>query len=261
MRFFYAFIRSIAIVIDKIILNSIIIVLSNQVLASNTETIHLFDPQRGKKVEQVVKTPLKPPIAVKTSRPKINIKSKEFVLQGISHIGKQYRVILQAPNKKQIVVKWQEGTTSTIPEYKEYTLVMVKTKKVKLAYPGGGTCSKSKPEKGIECIEKGKYALLTLTQQKGHRPIQRNKVVNAKKSTDVSEAKKVVTKKSIPNLFERMLHRNKEETPAQKKRRQAAEKRRKERYKKYQAKRIKAEDVPPGMKVVRTPFGDRLVPK
>jgi hypothetical protein len=49
--------------------------------------------------------------------------------------------------------------------------------------------------------------------------------------------------------------------PAEERKRQEEElKKRQELYKNFQKQVIKDEDVPPGMRVVRTPFGDRLIP-
>lgn len=194
--------------------------------AHSTMALDLFDPRRGAPPPEPVKVeepPPKPtPVAPKPQPPKPMPPQKDFVLQGTSQIGDKYTAYLQAPDGKTIRQSWKPGQTLTLKGFAGYRLRKVGDKEVEIEYPKESTCRKSDEKKGIKCSKDGLSAQLELRhgQPTAGRPAP--PVASAPDATPPNAApENPVTPK--PNI-------------------------------------IKPEDVPPGMKIVRTPFGDRLVP-
>ncbi|MFK5969074.1 MAG: hypothetical protein QM487_02990, partial [Candidatus Marithrix sp.] len=150
--------------------------------------------------------------------------------------GNKRAAILIAPNKKEFIQYLKSNKRTEIDskyikseKYESYYLLNVEAREVQIEYPINAPCRKDKDKDGVKCIEKSDgitIAALSLKERKALRP----------KRTPVS-TKPTINKKRNKNLEKR-----------------------KEIYKNFKRKVIKDEDVPPGMRVVRTPFGDRLVP-
>jgi hypothetical protein len=197
----------------------------------------IFDSERGKPPpEPVVEKPSKPlPTPFKQSSkppsrptpPKIELKpQKDFTLQGTSRIGEKRTVILKGPDNKEFVQRFENNRRTPIKDYEGYYLLSVGAREIQIEYPEDAPCREPNEQKGVLCDDE-RIATLSLTRRKALPPAKKPKPT--KKSSDAE-------------------------------RREQARKRREERRKKFQRKVIKDEDVPPGMRVVHTPFGDRLVP-
>jgi len=217
---------------------------------SNASTFDLFNPDRGKLPQTTPPskpTPLsnpfrargttKPPRQTpKTQKP---LPQKDFTLQGTSRIGKKRAVVLKGPDNKEFIQYFKDKKKTRTPEghigvaikgYSDYYLLSVEAREVRIEYPGNSPCRKSNEQKGLKCdqADDGRTATLGL---------MRRKALKAPKPPKPTK------------------------TAAQKaKKREDARKKRQETYKNFKRRVIKDEDVPPGMRVVRTPFGDRLVP-
>ena len=168
---------------------------------------------------------------------------KDFELRGTSIIGSYRTAILKGPNGKEFIQRLEEqqetpagnvGTriTEKMTGY-DYYLLDVVQREIKIEYPKESPCRDSNEEKGLKCEEDQKIAVLTLRSLKA---LPSGKL-----------AKPKVAKPPKTN------------TTARKKRHTERDKR-KQLYRNFKRRVIKDEEVPPGMRVVRTPFGDRLVP-
>jgi hypothetical protein len=204
----------------------------------NSYGFDLFDPDRGKPPPpkpNVIKPPPQPkslptPFSrsrLTSSRRKLARRKpmppqRDFFLKGTSIIGDKRAAILKGPDGKEFV-QFLEHARTPIENYSDYYLLKVEPGEVDIEYPAESPCRKNNENKGIKCNsgDGGKTATLTLTPQKALPP----------KRSPRSTAKKQSTK--TEKRFNRRTIKRRV---------------------------IKDEDVPPGMRVVRTPFGDRLVP-
>lgn len=188
----------------------------------------LFDPQRG--VEKPPPPPAPKPVAKKPpppppKKPKPMPPQKDFSLQGVTQLGKNYTVYLQAPDNKLVRVAWRKGQKKPLSGFNDYVLYDVKPRQVKLDYPKDSTCRKSNEAKGVRCLKKSGGAELDLRRGKPTAP-----QVHIANTQPANQGRLPVPPQPSTQAV----------TPKRTV--------------------IKPEDVPPGMKVVRTPFGDRLVP-
>ncbi|RKZ51643.1 MAG: hypothetical protein DRR16_00970 [Candidatus Parabeggiatoa sp. nov. 3] len=232
----------------KHFLKILIITLSLLLNSTLASAFDLFNPDRGKppppppkpttstfkkptKPKTKLINPFKARVSKKTSRQKHKPKKlppqKDFVLQGTSRFGSRRAAVLKGPNNKSFIQYFENNTRTPLKGFEEYYLVSVQAREVQIEYPADFPCHKDKPKKGLRCdkIANGKtVAILNLKRNEALPPPKASPKKTAKKSK-VDEQKK-----------------------------------RKELYKNFKKRVIKDEDVPAGMRVVRTPFGDRLVP-
>jgi hypothetical protein len=214
----------------------------------------LFDPERNKPPEPPpVATPPASaapaalpnfPTAVARPQPEL-LAQKDFVLRGISEIGQRYVVILEAPNTNVLVLDMGDKRRMSIQNgYPDYYLVRLTDRRVRIDYPENAPCRNPNPQKGIKCTNGGKSATLDFI---------------------IGQAVAVATPTPTPeipvNPFAAAMQAQQQPvSDEEQKRREEELERRRELYRNFQRQVIRDEDVPPGMRVVRTPFGDRLVP-
>ncbi|SEH07317.1 hypothetical protein [Candidatus Venteria ishoeyi] len=210
--------------------------------AEEAGQFNLFNKDRGKAPVPVIKPnkpkkPAKsPPKISKPKPPKKLPPQKDFSLRGINRIGSLYRIHLQAPDRKPLWVDWRKGNKKDIPGYAGYRILKVGKRRLQLAYPKGIPCQKDKPAQGVTCNVAKNYARMEILRGKP----------TAAPAAPKAPAR-ISRNKNQARQANRTSNRGQsKQTPAL-----AAS------FKKQ----IKPEDVPKGMKVVKTPFGDRLIPK
>ena len=218
---------------------------------TEAQLFDLFDADRGKEkppAEDVSKKPVNPFANLKnkqgtkpkqSKKPKNKQPQKDFALFGTSRIGSRYTVFLQAPNGQRLTQTWKTGASSPIKDNSDFRLMEVNPRGVKIAYPSSAPCDNNNPKKGVKCSGDGKFATVALMHAK---------------PTATPKAPPPAQSAQIPNPAQ-------QNAEALRQQREAELKRRQELYKNFSPTRIEDKDVPPGMKVVRTPFGDRLVPQ
>ncbi|WP_069472033.1 hypothetical protein [Candidatus Marithrix sp. Canyon 246] len=148
-------------------------------------------------------------------------RQRDFVLQGTSRIGSRRAVVLKAPNNKQFVLYFEDNVVTEIKGYEGYYLLQVEPREIVIEYPEDAPCRKSNPKKGVICNQQDEGRTALLS-------LERDKIVAASTSQPQTAAATTETEKPKKSKFKRKV--------------------------------IKEEDVPPGMRVVHTPFGDRLIP-
>lgn len=222
------------------------------VTVANAQEFDLFDKDRGKeKAAEQPKAPANPFAALqnKPKKPKKPPKptrkpvQKDFALYGTSRIGSRYTVFLQAPDGKNITQTWKTGSSAPIKNNGDYRLLEVNPRTVKIAYPSSAPCNDNNPKKSVKCSGDGKFATVAL--------MRANPTPDAPKAPAQNQ-------QAQNNVINNPALQNAE---ALRQQREAELKRRQELYKNFSPNRIEDKDVPPGMRVIRTPFGDRLVPK
>ncbi len=233
-----------------------ILILTLSLLFSSTQAgaFDLFNPDRGKPpppppappTTSIIKKPSKPKtklinpfkarVSKKTSRntrkPKKLPPQKDFELQGTSRFGSRRAAVLKGPDNKTFIQYFENNTRTPLDleGFEEYYLVGVKAREVQIEYPEDFPCHKDQPKKGMKCEKRDNGKTVAILN------LKRNEALPAPKPK--ASPKKTAKKSS----------------------KEDEQKKRKELYKNFKKRVIKDEDVPAGMRVVRTPFGDRLVP-
>ena len=163
----------------------------------------------------------------------------EFTLIGTSRIGTRASVMLRHVSGEEIRVPL-EGSRMPIPGYEQYAVVDFGGEIVSIQYPQSVACAEF-ADQGISCDASRNVATIKLTTAKAIVPTATQAETTQPDSQQDGE-------RGVPtNPFESLRNRTQDVEPPP------------ERPGRFQPRRIDPADVPPGMRVVSTPFGDRLV--
>lgn len=154
-----------------------------------------------------------------------------FVLVGTSRIGNNQTALLKHLSGDLVRVSLTDGT-SQIPGHELYAVVNHGAGQVAVRYPSAVPCGDF-PDQGVSCDPSTNISSLGLTTASA--------VVLAEPEEEAASEEEPVR-----NPFEAIRERGRIGDPSQPPQR-------------FQPRRIPPEDVPPGYRVVSTPFGDRLV--
>ena len=172
----------------------------------------------------------------------------EFTLLGTSRIGNRQSAILKHREGSEIVVVSEGLEKTPIDGHDPYSLLSVSPGRVHIQYPAGASCVDFK-ELGVSCAP-GEVAILEL---KFGDPVPVSAIASAPVENSVETEN---NQQDNPFAILRDQIRNNEEAvstlstpPATSPGRSSS------------VRRIDPADVPPGMEIVSTPFGDRLVPE
>jgi len=170
-----------------------------------------------------------------------------FTLLGTSRIGSKYTVVLAHRDGSIARVSADPGSTAEIPDYPGYRLVGIGSRQVSLITPGSDPCV-DQQDRGVSCSDIGVTQLALATAAPIAVPAQGD-------NPDASANAASADPNAAPeNPFAAAVRMAREaEANGQPRRRRANPE-------DFQPRRIAPEDVPAGMRVVRTPFGDRMVP-
>ncbi|MEY3220504.1 MAG: hypothetical protein RIT27_1861 [Pseudomonadota bacterium] len=165
---------------------------------------------------------------------------RDFVLKGTTKLGKNYQVFLQTPDGKDIVQEWEKGKTPEIEGFGDFKLINVTRREVVIGYPDNSPCQLSHLDRGVICAPDQKTATLKLIRGNPSAPkpppAAPPPLAPAQTAAPPNAAQLSPEAQRLQTLFQQAAQQN--QPPA-------------------------AGNQPPpaGMKVVKTPFGDRLVPE
>ena len=203
------------------------------------QAFDLFNQDRGKKPEPPPppppppKKPQKKPPPKRTPPPPVQ---KDFTLSGTSQWGDTFYASLVTPDGASLKQRWKPGGAQAVNGYAGYEIVSIQPRKVVISYPADAPCHTDRLEKGVDCSADGKTAILRMVLGKA-----------------IATPKNVATMaRTVPTPSPQNAQPAANNNAAQQRAQQV--------FQGAQSKRIEAKDVPPGMRVVKTPFGDRLVP-
>lgn len=171
-----------------------------------------------------------------------------FTLLGTSRIGSKRRVSLLDGAGQKIVVELGDTDSTPIPDHAGYRVVTVGADTVSISLPANAPCVGSQ-EKGVQCTADGR-AELSLTTA-APLVLARPAEPAVAQQDDVADADQVPPDNPFAAAL-RAAAQNEANAQDGRGRRGIPVDR-------FEARRIAPEEVPPGMRVVRTPFGDRLV--
>ena len=163
----------------------------------------------------------------------------EFSLIGTSRIGLKTSVMLRHASGEKVRVPLERPKVR-IPGHEQYTVIGSDVNSVSIQYPQSVVCEEF-AAKGVSCDATRNIATLNLrvfqTAEQSHEQIE----------PDQLEFERKGAKDAPINPFEALRNRpqNSSSTPG--------------RADRFRPRRIDPADVPTGMRVVSTPFGDRLV--
>lgn len=176
-----------------------------------------------------------------------------FTLVGTSRIGDQRSAILRHQNGESIRVSAGAGGTASIAGYEEYSIYDVGAGKLSVRYPSNVPCVGHK-DKGVSCSSTPNTALLELVNAEALARAE--PILNSEEPADLATGQIEGGLAPGVNPFEALrAARAAGANPDQNNGAEAGG----GRNGRFTPRRIAAEDVPPGMRVVSTPFGDRLV--
>lgn len=170
-----------------------------------------------------------------------------FVLVGTSRIGDSRSAIVRHSSGEEVVVPLREFGATPIPGYESFNVVGADSGNLSIRFPASSGCA-DYSRQGVTCSSEGNIALLSLTTadpvvRREPEPVQED----ASAETTAADAEEAANRNPFAVLRERALNGDAQAgDPDSTSRR-------------FRPRRIDPADVPPGMRVVSTPFGDRLV--
>ena len=193
-----------------------------------------------------------------------------FTLKGASRFGDNYRATLLSRDGTEVELAWQNGQSVPVPGYENFRVSNVQGRQVTLLHPGQDVCINNESA-GVSCIS-STQALLSLSNAKplvpntaaqGAGPEAAQIFGNGEAITAgpggvmINANGQQVFRNPFSGEIEVVEQQLSPEELSARAERQAA---RRGRLSNFQPERISEADVPPGMRLVRTPFGDRIVP-
>lgn len=169
-----------------------------------------------------------------------------FVLVGTSRIGDSRSAIVRHSSGDEVVVQLREFGATPIPGYESFNVVGADSGNLSIRYPSSSGCA-DYSNQGVTCSSEGNIALLSLTTAE---PVVRREPEPAQQTTSDaadSDAEDAANRNPFAVLRERAMNGDAQAGDTDNSSRR------------FRPRRIDPEDVPPGMRVVSTPFGDRLV--
>lgn len=171
----------------------------------------------------------------------------EFVLIGSSRIGERRRVVLSHRSGVTVNVPVGAQGQTSIPGYEQFRIVTSEGGRVAIQYPAGSSCVEA-ADRGVSCDTAANIAWLSLRPA----PVPEQFVVDLEageaEDPDLADQARDAREdlaRDPNNPFARLRAEalGQDVPPAGR----------------FRPRRIDPSEVPPGMRVVSTPFGDRLV--
>lgn len=201
---------------------------------------------------------------------------KKYTLRGTTILGQTRYALLQQVGKPGIFsVRLGRGSATPFPDDPRYQLEKVEPGRVTIRYPLAVPCSQDDPAHGITCSKDQKKATLELVRlaaasgsdpktggdRKELAQKQQSNIIGSFPDAVSSGEKKMPEKDINPFLAGVKTSKEEQRRRLEKMRQDPDYQKRKTQYKNYKPRRIRKEDVPPGMKILQTPFGDILSPE
>ena len=171
----------------------------------------------------------------------------EFLLIGASRIGDRRRVVLSHRSGETVTVPMPADGRASIPGHEQFRIVTNEAGRVAIQYPVGSSCVES-ADRGVSCDAAANIAWLSLRPA----PAPEQFVVDLNENIDEESDADAQVRDAAEDLardpnnpFARLRAEalGQDVPPAGR----------------FRPRRIDPSQVPPGMRVVSTPFGDRLV--
>ncbi|MYA35582.1 MAG: hypothetical protein F4030_07620 [Gammaproteobacteria bacterium] len=171
----------------------------------------------------------------------------EFVLVGSSRIGERRRVVLSHRSGVTVTVPVAAQGQASIPGYEQFRVVTSEGGRVAIQYPAGSSCVEAS-DRGVSCDAAANIAWLSLrpapVPEQFIVDLEAEEVEDSDLADQARDAREELAR-DPDNPFARLrAEALGQDVP---------------RTGRFRPRRIDPSEVPPGMRVVSTPFGDRLV--
>ena len=196
---------------------------------ANQQDLTLFEPVEVS-AENTSRSPARP-----NRESRETTSAPPFTLMGTSRLGDNYSAMVKPRGGETIIVRVGANGNTPIPDYSGYSIVDVAAGKISIRYPDNSPCIRFRAQ-GVSCNDAANIARLTLPTS---APLP---YVNP--PDELIES----VEDQPENPFETL--RNGAAAQDEERAGNAA---------RFTPRRINPEDVPEGMRVISTPFGDRLV--
>jgi len=195
--------------------------------------------------------------------------SPSFTLVGTARFGEKYFVSLLSKDNQKITMEWSPGKIEAIKGYSNYGLASVRSRTATIRHPDAESCF-SNQNKGVLC--NGNMAVLTLQNADPvesaskvenikpipvlENPFEQINELNEDENSETIPGTNVLRRNPLSGELQTLPDLSPEELAAREKRR--AE--RAEQFRNFEIVRIPDDEIPDGMRRIRTPFGDSLEP-
>lgn len=185
---------------------------------------------------------------------RVTTSAPPFTLVGTSRVGDKYGVILADQSGKQVYVETGPNTVTYVPTHVGYQIVGIEGTKVSLRHPESSPCIDF-PDAGVHCTANEYIAELTLPNKppvaQPRTPVQVN---TAQENGNASDRLEEDPQNPFAIMRARARAQGAENVPdgANADTNPAGNDR-------FVPRRIDPSEVPPGSRVISTPFGDRVV--
>lgn len=195
--------------------------------------------------EDVESSNTRPNSSARPSREsRATISEPEFTLIGTSRIGGKHSAIVRHKSGEMLRVDVDSDSNTPLEGYSGYSIVDIAAGAISIRYPSNNACVDFS-DQGVRCSSAGNIAELAIANAE---PLESNSTAVGIADERVGSGDELVEELDIDpaNPFERLRNgigaQDADRTGGR-----------------FVPRRINPEDVPEGMRIVATPFGDRLV--
>lgn len=217
--------------------------LAQQVVAQNADALNLFEPveRQSAPVTQQMEPSPSAPVAVSSTEP--------FTMIGTSRLGDRWRARVRSPSGQVVTVDLDPKVPVTIPGYPGYTIAAANTRELVVQHPASSPCV-PRADQGVNCASgtEARLSIATASPIAAVSPTPTQAPVQV-----MTGAESVVTDGSPDNPFAAALRAARERAEAEGVPMQVMEGER------FRPRRIDPSEVPEGSRLIRTPFGDRII--
>jgi hypothetical protein len=222
---------------------------------AGAQTLSLFETTQGQEQGSQATAPISGPGPFEPG--------PGFSLRSVARFGDSYWGLVTDAVGNSMEVQWQPGEQTSLGElaiYSGYRVLELTPKTLRLQFPQGQPCSTTSQE-GFICLDES-TVLLSLVSL---APLQRTDSQPLPQDPQLDPGSRGITTDELSNAagldnpFAAAVMAAQGQDVEQTAR-EARSRARVERLQQFHIERIPEDQVPPGMRLVRTPFGDRLVP-
>ncbi|MDO9478470.1 MAG: hypothetical protein Q7L07_17310 [Pseudohongiella sp.] len=217
--------------------------LGHTAVAQNAESLNLFEPVERQAAPEPQQIQQSPSVQVATSS------AEPFTMIGTSRLGDRWRARVRSPSGQILTVDLDPKMPVTIPGFPGYTIAAASTRELVINHPASSPCV-PRSDKGVNCTNVSE-ARLSIATASPLAPAPQQAAQFETAATSGAEA--TVTEVSPDNPFAAALRAARERAEAEGMPVQMMEGER------FRPRRIDPSEVPPGSRLIRTPFGDRII--
>jgi len=191
--------------------------------------------------------------------------SPDFILQGTSKIGSRQNVMLQHSSGENVLIRMDNRTNVAIPGYTKFRIVGMESGRVNIRLPADQDCVEF-TGLGVGCNEDGDIAQLQLVN--AAPVVRRGSTINTSDSESTNDSNTTEGSNVNSGNTEGEATSNENEGTQERQNPFAALRsgntqqdsgNQDSALNRFTPRRIDPNEVPPGKRVVSTPFGDRLI--